>query len=272
MEISPALSDPLDLVGRAELLDELDLLLAGYGSPPDDLRRRAEALRARAEVIDAALADDLRARILAGSLGPAALRAELRRYASDPAEGGRDADDQYDSLDLLIGRALGIAAPAGEIADLPAGMVAYQPTPARWLLDLPERAGITAQDTFVDIGAGLGQVAILVSLLSGARAVGVEIQPAYVAVARRSADLLGLGRVRFRAEDALSADLGAGTVFYLYTPFVGGWLVQMLARLRREAQFSPIRVCAYGPCVPAVLAETWLRQRARCGPIYVLTS
>jgi hypothetical protein len=115
-------------------------------------------------------------------------------------------------------------------------------------------------------------VAILVSLLSGARAVGVEIQPAYVEVARRSAELLGLGRVRFCAEDALATNLDAGTVFYLYTPFVGGWLVQMLARLRRVAESRPIRVCAYGPCVPALLAESWLRQQARCGPIHVLTS
>lgn len=272
MEIDPSLADPLDLAGRADLLDELDLLLAGHRSPPTDLLRRAEALRARVEAIDSALADDLRGRIVAGALPPAGLRAELRRYVTGSADGGRDRDDQYDSLDLLLGRALGLAAPAGQIAELPPGMVAYQPTPARWLLDLPERAGITPMDTFVDIGAGLGQVAILAALLSGARAIGIEIEPAYVAVARRSADLLGLGHVSFRCEDVLSADLSAGTVFYLYTPLVGELLGQLLARLRREAAARPIRVCAYGPCVPVIVAQDWLRQAARCGPMIILTT
>ncbi len=124
----------------------------------------------------------------------------------------------------------------------------------------------------MDIGAGLGQVALVVALLSGARAVGIEIEPAYVAVARRSAELLGRLRVSFRAEDALSADLGAGTVFYMYTPLVGDLLGQMLGRLRREAAARPIRICAYGPCVSKVAAQEWLTESGRCGPIQVFRS
>lgn len=272
LEADASLGEPADLAGRADLLDMLDLLLTGFGPTFEGLRRRAEALRARVEAIDAALAADLRTRIIASATPPARLRVELRGYVCASAGGGRDADDQYDSLDLLISRTLGIIAPSGQIGELPPGMVAYQPTPARWLLDLAERALISAQDTFVDIGAGLGQAAILVALLSGARAIGIEIEPAYVVVARRSAAMLGLSQVSFRTENAFDADLSVGTLFYLYTPFVGELLGQMFARLRREAASRPIRVCAYGPCLSALAAERWLEQVARCGPLHVFRS
>lgn len=271
LEADTSLSDSADLAGRADLLDTLDLLLAHVGSTPD-LLQRAEALRAQVEALDVSVADDLRARIVARAIDPAGLRAELRRSVRMPARGGRASADQYDNLDLLISRAFGLTVPSGPIAELPPDMVAYQPTPARWLLDLAERAGIAAQDVFVDLGAGLGQAAILMALLSGARAIGIEIEPAYVAVARRSASLLGLARVSFRAEDAIGTDLSAGTVFYLYTPFVGAPLGRMLARLRQEAVSHPIRVCAYGPCVPTVAAESWLALALRCGPLYILDS
>jgi predicted O-methyltransferase YrrM len=272
LEADPSLADPADLAGRADLLDALDLWLAAPAELPADLARRAGALRDRAEAMDEDLADDIRARIIAEGQIPASLRAELRRYATGPAPGGRDADDQYDCLDALISRVLRIATPAGQIAELPHGMVAYQPTPGRWLLDLADVAKITAQDTFVDIGAGLGHVATLVALLSGARAVGIEIEPAYVAIARSCAEGLGLSRASFRAEDARRADLSDGTVFYLYTPFTGEILGQVLTRLRREAAARPIRICAYGPCVPTIEAQDWLRRPARCGPIMIFDS
>jgi SAM-dependent methyltransferase len=151
-------------------------------------------------------------------------------------------------------------------------MVAYQPTPARWLLDLTDAAGISARDSFVDIGAGLGQVATLMGLLSDARTLGIEIEPAYVAVARNCAAGLGLTQVSFRTEDVLSADLSDGTLFYMYTPLSGARLDDLLARLCGEAAARPIRVCAYGPCAPTVAAQGWLRHQVSCGPIQVFRS
>lgn len=267
LEIDPSLSDPTDLLGRADLLDALELWPGGVEMPSADLLARATALRARAEAIDVAIAGELRARIVAGSLSAAALRTELRRFVQPPGSAGRDADDQYDGLDLLLGRLLDLRAPEGELADLPPEMVAYQPTPARHLLDLPDRLGLSAADTFVDIGAGMGQVAALVALLSDAQALGIEIDPAYVAAARHGAARLGLGRAQFLAADVLTADLRAGTVFYLYTPLRGELLRRMLARLGAEAASRPIRVCAYGPCVPEVRAQPWLEPVGWCGPI-----
>jgi hypothetical protein len=58
------------------------------------------------------------------------------------------------------------------------------------------------------------------------------------------------------------ADLSAGTVFYLYTPFTGSILSSVLSRLRREAAARPIRICTYGPCTSAVAGESWLEATA----------
>ena len=66
-------------------------------------------------------------------------------------------------------------------------MVFYQPTPGRIIFELVERAALQKHDTFYDLGSGLGQVVILVSLLSGARAKGIEFDPAYCEYARRCA-------------------------------------------------------------------------------------
>src|SRR5690606_8750390 len=118
----------------------------------------------------------------------------------------------------------------------------------------------TADDIFVDLGSGLGQVPILLHLLTGIPAHGVEIEAGYVRFARASAEQLGLSAVTFEQADARDADMAGGTIFYLYTPFRGAILRAVLDRLALQAQSRPITVCAYGPCATDVERETWLRR------------
>lgn len=58
------------------------------------------------------------------------------------------------------------------------------------------------------------------------------------------------------------ADLSAGTVFFLYTPFTGAILRTVLDRLRHEARRRPIRICSYGPCTPLIAQELWLETNS----------
>ena len=53
----------------------------------------------------------------------------------------------------------------------------YLPCPVDTLLRVIEHAPLGAADVFVDVGSGLGRAAALVHLLTGARAVGLEVQP-----------------------------------------------------------------------------------------------
>jgi len=137
-------------------------------------------------------------------------------------------------------------------------MVFYQPTPARIVLQLVDRAGFLQHDVFYDIGSGLGQVSILVHLLSGIRAKGVEFEPTYCDYARRCARGLNLPEVQFINADAREADYSDGTIFFMYSPFEGRMLERVLERLRHESAKRSIRLCTYGPCTQQVNRQSWL--------------
>ena len=138
-------------------------------------------------------------------------------------------------------------------------MVGYQPTPARSVLALLERADIRPEDVAYDVGSGLGQVVILVALLSGARARGIEFEPVYCEYARECARRLNVRGVDFLQADAREASLAGGTVYFLYTPFRRALLQQVLERLHAEARERPIRICTLGPCTAEVAGTRWLR-------------
>jgi hypothetical protein len=78
--------------------------------------------------------------------------------------------------------------------DLPAqikerepGMIYYQKTPARIILELVKKAAFQPGDVFYDLGSGLGQAAILVNLLASVISKGVEFEPAYCHYAKTCA-------------------------------------------------------------------------------------
>ncbi len=147
------------------------------------------------------------------------------------------------------------------VPDLPLSpeMVFYQPTPVRHILYLIAATAVAEDDFFVDVGSGLGHVSVLVSMVTGARSVGIEVQASYVAGARECAQSLHLSRVRFIPQDAREADLSRGTVFYLYSPFNGSILTDVLSALRMESTRRSIKICSLGPCTRTLANEIWLK-------------
>ncbi len=222
------------------------------------LRADAVALRQRLEASNEQVVRRLQREVMSGRRGASRLRRALVRHAG-PArrEGG------YDTLDLLVARVLDVGAVPPQRVALGPEMVPYQPTPARAILALVQRAAIGPDDVLYDVGAGLGWVVILVALLSGARARGIELEPAYCEYAARSARRLKVRGVQFARGDARAAPLTGGTVFFLYTPFRGALLRDVLERLRRHAKAGPIRVCTLGPCTAEVARATWLARANR---------
>lgn len=216
------------------------------------LAARAESLRRRLEAQNARQVLTLRRQVRRGELTQETLKQALLLSAGLPGPEGA-----YDALDLLVASLLGGS--GREALPLEPEMVAFQPTPARAILQLLERCALGPEDTLIDLGAGLGHVVILAALLSEARARGVERDPALCAAARRSARLLGAARAQFEEADARTARLSDGTVFFLYTPFRGAMLQEVLGRLQAEARTRPIRVCTYGPCTAEVARAGWLR-------------
>ncbi|AKJ03914.1 Hypothetical protein AA314_05540 [Archangium gephyra] len=102
-----------------------------------------------------------------------------------------------------------------------------------------------ASDVFVDVGSGVGRAAALVHLLTGASAIGIEIQPALVHASRDLATRLNALRFSPVQGDAavLTGSITMGSVFFLYCPFSGERLEKVLDGLESIARTRPIRVC-----------------------------
>jgi len=122
---------------------------------------------------------------------------------------------------------------------------------------------VRASDVFVDVGSGVGRAAVLVHLLTGARAVGLEIQPHFVVAARELA--ARLSRVSFAEGDAvdLAERLGVGSVFFLYCPFGAERVTKLLSVLEPIARTKLITLC----CVDLPLPPcSWLVVEPSIGP------
>lgn len=275
IERDGALYDEASFASRLQALDAIEFsilkrvegLLAADSQAQAllSLQQRAESVRSRLEAIDEKLFEKLRAGIRSGALRGAELQSQLEAYAGCGRGKRCQGGGAYDSLDALIGGVFLAEAAPGEMMEREPEMVAYQPTPAHIIFGLVERAGFQRHDIFYDLGSGLGQVVILVHLLSGVAAKGIEYDPAYCEYARRCAQDLNLSGVEFVQADAREADYRDGTAFFLYTPFEGRMLQQVLERLKNIAATRAIRVYTYGPCTFAVSLQGWLapdRQEA----------
>jgi len=108
------------------------------------------------------------------------------------------------------------------------------------------------------LGSGLGQVAIVVNLLTGAKTIGVEFEPAFCDYAKDCADAFNLSGVTFINVDARKADYSEGTIFFMYTPFRGEMLQEVLAILKKESLSRKIKIITYGPCTADVALQSWL--------------
>ncbi len=260
VEADASLFQPDAFDARVAAVDQLDLILEALrhvGPGTRRARRRAAALRERLEEANRRYASALRADLQDGRWDPAALRAELDRHTSyNQAPGALHLE--LEPLDQLLEMILGLDRFQGEPEIAHADYVHLEDSPARVILDLVDHVPMTSQDSFCDLGAGLGRVAILVHWLTGADAEGIEVQPAYAAFARRLADEFGLERVRFQQSDAAEADLSHGTVFYLFTPFKGRTLARVWDRLRGEADGRPITICTYGAVSLSAARQPWL--------------
>ncbi|HEX7044459.1 MAG TPA: methyltransferase domain-containing protein [Burkholderiales bacterium] len=123
-----------------------------------------------------------------------------------------------------------LAPAAGVDRDVP-----YDPSPhpvARAMLEL---AAVGPNDLVYDLGSGDGRIVIMAAAEFGARGVGVEIDPALVAEARRNARAAGVEkRVHFIEGNLFEADIAPATVVTLFLwPDVNARLrPKLLAELR----------------------------------------
>lgn len=147
--------------------------------------------------------------------------------------------------DAWVDCVLGLDEIPADGPDLPRGCTPYLPCPVDALLRIVERAPVTASDVFVDVGAGVGRATAFVHLLTGAAAIGIEIQPCLVRQSRELSRQLLTSRVSCVEGDAadLAGFIAIGTTFFLYCPFSGERLARLLGDLERIAHTRSIRIC-----------------------------
>jgi hypothetical protein len=254
LEQNPSLNEPRHLRQRVQALDVLDAYLGDGQHIRTALHQRASAIYAELESANFKLFQAIRQDIQRGSGGRSVL--EWMPDLNGPANLINCTG--YDYLDQLISGVLQFEEPSAEVLRLESEMVAYQPTPARHIFDLIARTALTERDSLVDLGSGLGHVCLMTSICTSASCTGIELEPSYIDYARKGACSLNLKNVRFIQDDARAANLSDGTVFYLYTPFSGAILRDVLNSLRQEAVTREIRICTFGPRTQVVAEEQWL--------------
>jgi SAM-dependent methyltransferase len=174
--------------------------------------------------------------------------------------------------DAWVDRVLGLDELPPDGPALPPGGVPYLPCAVETLLRIVDEAPVRATDVFVDIGAGPGRALALVHLLTGAGAIGLEIQPALVQIAHRLTARLGLVRVACIEGDAavLAQFMVTGSVFFLYCPFSGARLERVLDALEPIARTRELRLCCVDLPLPP---RAWLtREPGRDGALEIYRS
>lgn len=109
----------------------------------------------------------------------------------------------------------------------------YEPSSAAAISAMLELAQPGPNDLVYDLGCGDGRVVIEAVRRSGARGVGVDLDPKLIRLASENAARAGVsGRVSFRMEDLFTTDIRRATVVMLFLwPEVN---LRLLPKLLRE--------------------------------------
>jgi SAM-dependent methyltransferase len=200
----------------------------------------------------------MRRSLASGEVTPALFRAALTSIAAVES-------------DVWVDRVFGLDDLPSDGPELPRGCVPYLPCAVERVLRALELAEVQASDVFVDVGSGVGRATALAHLVTGAEAIGIEVQPELVRHARALAERLNAPRVSVIEGDAaeLVRQVTSGTVFFLYCPFSGARLERVLSDLRALARTRPIRVCCADLPLPVC---SWLGPVSVSGDLAVYES
>ncbi|WP_448701917.1 hypothetical protein ACFGVR_06570 [Mucilaginibacter sp. AW1-3] len=268
-EINHALYEELNFSARTDAIDFIDfhvvdrieglLQQVEQSGELHKLKQYAEKVRNELEQINAGLFKQLRENIKQGIYRNGSFKKMVDAHLGyNVGDLTRNGGVGYDNLDLFINGLLSEQAAPEATVQRESEMVFYQKIPARIIFELSELAKMNKDDVFFDLGSGLGQAVMLINLICGCKAYGVEYEPAYNDYAQTQASQLNLADVAFMNADAREADYSTGTVFFMYTPFNGDILYEVLQLLKNESKTRPVRIFTCGPCSYAVGMEKWL--------------
>jgi SAM-dependent methyltransferase len=119
----------------------------------------------------------------------------------------------------VVALALAGCAGAAPVADVPRPKldVVWVPSAPEVIRTMLETAKVGPDDVVYDLGCGNGEIVIAAAKLYGARAVGVDLDPARIRQARLDAAQAAVtDRVTFVEQDLFATDVSPATVVTLY--------------------------------------------------------
>jgi predicted RNA methylase len=155
------------------------------------------------------------------------------------------------SADVLVERRWGTE--TGRVADLGAlgvdapGRVRYEPSGWLDLRRVLDRADVTADDVFLDLGCGKGRVVLQAARYPFRRVMGVELSPVLRDVAAANVEARR-AHLRCRDVELVVADAASFvipddvTVIYLYNPFRGAVFEAAVAQMVASLDRAPRRL------------------------------
>lgn len=124
--------------------------------------------------------------------------------------------------------------------------VDYEPSDWRTLARVLPRRDVTADDVFLDYGAGMGRMLVQAAAYPFERILGVELSPDLAEVARRNAAArpdLGGDRLEVVVTDATAYELPDDvTVIFMHSPFKGEVFRAVLERIAASLDRRPRRL------------------------------
>ena len=245
------------------IIDRIDALTGDRDTldKMSDVKEFAQKIKRDLEAVDLKVFQQLRIKISQGDYrGPNFLALLDEYFGNNLKEVPQQEFIGYDDLDIFLNGLLSHQDIPGETKEREPDMIYYQKTPVRIVLELIRRAEFKPRDVFIDLGSGLGQVVMVVNLITNVHSIGLEYEPAFCRYAKARAAELHLQDVEFICGDARFADYSGGTVFFMYTPFEGKMLLETLRNLKGEAKKTKIRIFTFGSCTPVVAQQDWLQK------------
>ncbi len=123
--------------------------------------------------------------------------------------------------------------------------VPFIPTPIKVIEAALDLAKVGPGDLVYDLGSGDGRVVVLAAKLRGARAIGVEIDPALVILSEMKVKEEGLeDKVKILQKDFRKVDVSEATVLYLYIYYdvIKNYLMDKLYQLKPGARVVTLEI------------------------------
>lgn len=223
------------------------------------LKNRAQKAKAELEAVDVKMFYKLQNNIRNGAYTSESFKTMIIEYVDfDLKDIEHQQNEGYDNLDAFINGLFSFQTVPEQTREREPGMVFYQKTPARIIFEMLNKVDFTKEDAFFDLGSGLGFVVMLVNLLTGVKTTGVEFEPAFCSYAINCAANLNISNIEIINVDARKADYSSGSIFFMYTPFDGSIIHDVLDLLKKESLSRQIKIVTYGPCSINVALQTWL--------------